>query len=176
MQRLGCRHATTPNATSRHQINYKTNRFDRKTTNASASNFIPKTAFGYLNIFRAKTNTNHQPPSAITPPPPPQHDSHNRLHTHSQTHSPTRLSSTPKRLQVDTTTSTHSLTPKHQSVASCRLRTTPIAHKYIASKHISTHTRKVVSTAQTDTSPIRQPSPLRHAQSSLRCPNQAQIK
>jgi hypothetical protein len=41
---------------SEHQIY---NRFDRKTTNnASASNVIPKTAFAYLNIFRAKTTKN----------------------------------------------------------------------------------------------------------------------
>jgi hypothetical protein len=72
----------------------KTNSFDRKTKNASASNFIPKTAFVYLNILGAKTTQRRertrehlqrmiiQPPHPrLTRHPSPRHHSH----TNSQT-------------------------------------------------------------------------------------------
>jgi hypothetical protein len=55
----------------------------------------------------------------------------------------TTLINTPKRLKIGTTT--HSFTPNHRLVASCRLEVTPIAYKQ-AHRHI----RKVVSTAQAD--------------------------
>jgi hypothetical protein len=129
------------------------------------------------NLDQLDSSTTSTTPSLITN----QTDTHSQItladtlsqahkHTGSQTHSLTSLSSTPKRLKGGTTT--HSLSSKHQPVASCRLEATPIAHKQ-AHLHI-THT--VDPASQSDTSPIRQPSLLRHTRSSLCCPNQAQLE
>jgi hypothetical protein len=106
---------------SEHQTS-KTNSFDRKTTNASASNFIAKTAFSLFEYF-SRQNQNHKEENQKIPtnhPPPLISKSINQaiIDTHSRI---LRSNKTHSSLVHPTFQSTH------QPVASCRLETTVIA-------------------------------------------------
>jgi cell division septation protein DedD len=104
--------------------------------NVSSSNFIPKTAFGRLDVFesqfRAKTTSSaaNQATAAIV--------THALIHSHTHKHTNTPFTSTTKHSKFGTTA--HSLTPKHQLVSSCHPEATPIispiAHKQA---HLHTH-------------------------------------
>jgi hypothetical protein len=121
-----------------------------------------------LNIFdlsfAPKPPRIAQPPRPLVRPGVSQSSKEILTHTHSHP-----LTNTPEGLKGATTT--HSLSPKHQPVGSCRLETTPIPD----SKH-HLHTRIVNSTDQSATSLIRQPRRLRRAHSSLRSLYQAPLK
>jgi hypothetical protein len=131
---------------------YKTNSFDRKYKNCWASNFIPKTAFSLFEYFFAP-----KPQTAVHQPRSPQSKA---IPATRHTHSLTPLSVNTQAIEL---WHNYALTlSKHQPVASCRPKATPIAQKQA---HL--HTRKVDSTTQSDTSPIREPSLLQPAHPQL---------
>jgi hypothetical protein len=157
--------------TSEHRsMEYQSAKFTKRTVSTAKQQrpelvaSYRKRAFGYLNIFRAKTKNKipTSSSSATTSKRYPRGYSLTRSLTHKHTHS-------------------HHSHQHRSDSKSAQLRTSinqqwPVAAWRLLRLRTTKHTRKVDPTAQSDPSPIRQPSHLRHARCSLRCPSLALLK